>query len=153
GAIALSPDGDRLAFTVVDGQTAANGVWVVTPETGSARQLTRSGKESEQLLAWSPDSRQIAFTRANDVRIHVISADTAASRMLPREHPGSTFGALAWAADGERLLFVTTFKDDTELYSGPESGAGGPGRQLTRNWSQDVDPAWAPDGSQLAFAS
>jgi dipeptidyl aminopeptidase/acylaminoacyl peptidase len=30
---------------------------------------------------------------------------------------------------------------------------GGPVRQLTRNWSQDVDPAWSPDGSLLAFAS
>src|SRR5262249_7184086 len=140
GAVALSPDGDRLAFTIVGSQAAANGVWSIAPATGSARQLTRTGKQTEELLAWSPDSRQIAFTRANDPRIHVISADTAAARTLPREHPGSVFVALAWAPHGERILFVTTFTDDAELYSLSEfrvDGAGGPVRQLTRNWSQD----------------
>jgi Tol biopolymer transport system component len=155
GDLALSPDGDELAFSVeppFSPQTRGAGIWMISLATGSARQLTHSGQQRDQLPTWSPDGSQIAFTRTSDVRIHIVSAHGAAARTLPREHPGTVFEALAWSPDGARLLFASAFTANYRLYSLAQIDSESL-RQLTRGWAQNVDPAWSPDGSRIAFAS
>ncbi|HUA22271.1 MAG TPA: protein kinase [Bryobacteraceae bacterium] len=64
-ALALSPDGTKLALTV-QGTDGRRGVWIRSLDTVEARQL--AGTEGAGALAWSPDSRYIAFNAAGKLK-------------------------------------------------------------------------------------
>jgi len=64
-ALALSPDGTKLAMTV-QGADGRRGVWIRSLDTVQARQL--AGTEGAGTLAWSPDSRYIAFNAAGKLK-------------------------------------------------------------------------------------
>ncbi len=59
--IALSPDGERLAFVHQELGEGAH-VWVLRFADGFTRRLTNSG-ECDGQLSWSPDSTTVAFLR------------------------------------------------------------------------------------------
>ena len=56
---------------------------------------------------------------------------------------------LAAPAHGAMLAFVTTREGDREIYLMDD--AGGSLFNVTDDFSEDYDPAWAPDGGRLVF--
>ena len=66
---AFSPDGLWLAFTrkYLDEErwTPGRQLWLLDVESGKRRQLGEDANYQVTALAWSPDSRQIAFVRSN----------------------------------------------------------------------------------------
>jgi Tol biopolymer transport system component len=155
--LALASDGDTVAFSVGPyGSPGTAGVWTYSLAAQTARQLTSSGTDQDSLLTWSPSAAYLAFVRSNDTSIHIVPVSGGDVATLPPEHPTTEFDSLAWSPGeyNESLLYSTTFDDDNELYSFRlVGGMTGPQKRLTTNWSQDVDPAWSPNGSKLAFAS
>jgi dipeptidyl aminopeptidase/acylaminoacyl peptidase len=110
-----SPDGKWVAFNVIepayDAKEASSDVWLKSlTDDRPARRLTFS-KPGESGLAWSPDSRKIAFTakRDNDEVAQIYVLDLAAGGEAERVTSLST-GASApkWSHDGARLLFVSS---------------------------------------------
>jgi dipeptidyl aminopeptidase/acylaminoacyl peptidase len=114
GPPALSPDGRQVVVAVAepayDDTAKASDLWLI-PADGSAppRRLTHSpGAESG--VAWSPDSRRIAFSAKRDgpdeAQIYVL--DLAAGGEAERVTNVSTgAGRPLWRPDGEAILFTS----------------------------------------------
>jgi dipeptidyl aminopeptidase/acylaminoacyl peptidase len=115
GAPIPSPDGKWVVFSLVepayDDKDQVSDLWIV-PADGSAkpRRLT-SSKSGESGVAWSPDSRQIAFSakREGDEVNQIYVLDVANGGEAVRMTSIST-GARSpqWRPDGRALLFVST---------------------------------------------
>jgi dipeptidyl aminopeptidase/acylaminoacyl peptidase len=110
-----SPDGKWVVFSLVepayDEKDQVSDLWIV-PADGSAkpRRLTFS-KGGESGVAWSPDSRQIAFSakREGDEVNQIYVLDVADGGEAVRVTSLST-GARSpqWRPDGKALLFVSS---------------------------------------------
>lgn len=112
GAPAASPDGKWVVFPLTepayDEKDQVSDLWIV-PADGSAkpRRLTFS-KGSESDLAWSPDSRRLAFSarREGDEVSQIYVLDVAGGGEAMRVTSLSTgAGSPRWRPDGSALLF------------------------------------------------
>ncbi len=103
--------------------------------------------------AWSPDGARLAFTNATTGGIYVMNADGSGVRRLTTagENP-------AWSPDGSAILFSAP--DSTAATSPPTKrialiSPDAPGFTWISSadpaGSQDVTPAWSPDGRRIAF--
>ena len=115
GAPAPSPDGKWVVFSLVepayDEKDQTSDLWIVPSDgNGKPRRLTFS-KGGESGVAWSPDSRQIAFSarREGDEASQIYILDIANGGEAVRVTSLST-GARSpqWRPDGKALAFVST---------------------------------------------
>ncbi|HET9525679.1 MAG TPA: S9 family peptidase [Pyrinomonadaceae bacterium] len=115
GAPLPSPDGKWVVFSLVepayDEKEQISDLWIVASDGSTkARRLTFS-KGGESGVAWSPDSRQIAFSarREGDEVSQIYILDVANGGEAVRVTSLST-GARSpqWRPDGKALAFVST---------------------------------------------
>jgi len=119
GAPVVSPDGKQVVFPVqepsYDTDKAVSDLWLV-PADGHAppRRLTNT-KAPEEGVAWSPDSRSIAFStkREGDEAAQIYVLDLAEGGEARRVTDIST-GAQSpkWRPDGKAILFESTVYPD-----------------------------------------
>jgi len=95
-----SPDGQKLAYVVVDADNRSVGLAVAGAD-GSGQQKLTAGKVLSP--TWSPDSGTIAFTRlGTSARLEVIKPDGTDGRVIAAEGWGP-----AWSPDGSAIAFGT----------------------------------------------
>ncbi|HWS71339.1 MAG TPA: S9 family peptidase, partial [Thermoanaerobaculia bacterium] len=115
GAPAVSPDGRWVVFSVTEPayeekeQTAD--LWIVSADASSAPRKLTSTKAAESDVAWSPDSRQIAFSakREGDEVNQIYILNVAEAGEAQRVTNVST-GARSpqFRPDGGAILFTST---------------------------------------------
>ncbi|MBM3819068.1 MAG: S9 family peptidase [Acidimicrobiia bacterium] len=113
GAPAPSPDGRWVVFPVVqpayDEREQTSDLWVV-PADGSAppRKLT-STRAAEGGIAWSPDSRRIAFVtrREGDDANQIYVLDLSGGEAMRVTTLSTGAAAPVWRPDGGALLFTS----------------------------------------------
>lgn len=154
----FSPDGRQLAFDHADEAAKEWNIYVQAASEGRARQLT-FGPGASRCPAWSPDGKNIAYTRRWETRPGSMSA--ALTLISPEGGSPQELTPLsarnncvvAWSADSRWLVFSDQ----------PSVGAAGifavsladrkVGRLSTApTGSGDEDPAFSPDGTLVAFA-
>jgi Tol biopolymer transport system component len=153
---ALSPDGQFVAFTWT-GENQNWDIYVKPVSSPDVRRLTTS-PERDITPRWSPDGREIAYTRVERdgtiEHLRVMSALGGSDRAVS-SLPILT--ASTWSADGRYVLAGAAPQPGSAIASGiyafPLSG--GEPRRLTAprfpaiDWMPDV----SPDGRRLAYAS
>jgi Tol biopolymer transport system component len=154
---AWPPGGSRLAYSSFDERGCI--IRLINPDGPGEDTFLTVGS----MPLWSPDGGQLAFARvrSDDWRhdVFVISGDGSDERQFtfPRgEGLKYGFNIGSWSPDGTRLALTRFPLDDSgDVASGWESGeivlvdvANGESTRLVVNGS---NPAWSPDGRQIAF--
>jgi Tol biopolymer transport system component len=110
GAIAVSPDGERIAFL-------SNGAIKTIPTGGGEPEVliadAKSGWRSD--LSWSPDGTKIAYSGGG--KIWIASADGGdpgeLNTGLPEE---ARHGSFSWSPDGQKIAFVALIGGGAEFW-------------------------------------
>jgi len=154
---AWSPDGREIAFTRGENLSSFTRVnmdiYVVDPEGGAPRRLTRTAHIFETTPAWSPDGSRIAFTRSTTqtefdgkAAIYVMNRDGTGERLVLAHHFTSDPYSLTWSPDGQTIAFETSpALECTAIHQvDVASGRVRPVTSCTRKRDSALSPSWQP---------
>jgi serine/threonine-protein kinase len=149
--IALSPDGSRLAVSVLgnDGEQ----IWVKRLPGGPLSRLTFGGSANRP--AWTPDGRRVTFisTQEGGIRRQAMiqRADGSAQADSLAADPRSVEN-VEWAPDGKRfLLRIGSVSNSRDIYLVTVGDSGR--RALVSGPADEYAPAVSPDGEWFAYVS
>ena len=145
-----SPDGTRIAFA----RGSPGDVYVMAADGTRVRRVTNDAADEIQ-PAWSPDGRWIAYSRrtpgTSTRELWRVRPDGSQRRRVTSFRAIST--SPTWSADGTRIAFVGAAPKGTtsSIYIVKADGTGLQRLTLALD-ENDIDPAWAPDGTTIAFS-
>ena len=154
---AYSPDGETIAYA----SHGRGGIWLLPAGGGEPRRLTDVGSHP----AWSPDGRWIAYQSdttavlsANAVHamppstLWIVPSEGGEPQQVTRAgSPAGGHGAPAWTADGRRLVFTTSDRRWSHLYTVTVDG--NDLVPLVTDVPVALDPVVGADGKDLYYAA
>jgi dipeptidyl aminopeptidase/acylaminoacyl peptidase len=111
GAVRVSPDGNKVVYTVSspvmapDKSEFVTQIWLANTDGSETVQLTYAEKSSDN-PRWSPDGKMLAFTsgRSGKTNLYMLRIAGGESEQLTDVKSG--VGNFAWSPDGTRIAFV-----------------------------------------------
>jgi Tol biopolymer transport system component len=149
----LSPDGRYAMVTVTDARQGKTKLWLYDVNQGTSSPFT-FGEGNDQYPAWSPDSRQVAFTstRHGKEEIYVKPVAGGGEEQLLLSAEGNA-EADRWSSDAQYLLFDYYVKTNpTEVWALPLFGERKP-FAVTHGRGNENWGIFSPDGKWVAYSS
>jgi Tol biopolymer transport system component len=150
----FSPDGKKIAF---DSNRGGNFQLFVMNADGSGQTQVMTTDGNVGGSSWSPDGSQIAYNDDTNGSNQIYTVEVGTSLVTgPLTSEGANRNP-HWSPDGSKILFVSSrCTAEAPFCGGGESvfvmDTNGENQQnLTQAPIFDADPAWSPDGSQIAF--
>lgn len=151
-ALAFSPDGDQLAYSVnTSGQF---NLWVQAVDGGCPRQLTSFTERAVRTIAWSPDGATIGFSADQDgdefQQIFTLPARGGWPTRLTQADDAQHFIG-EWSPTGEHLAYTANDHDRTQMDVVVREIGSGKISRLTSGGLYFF-AGWSPDGEQMLAA-
>jgi dipeptidyl aminopeptidase/acylaminoacyl peptidase len=177
GDVAISPDGNRVAWVQSTAATVAKEVYVM-PAAGNVAatkiKLPGTGERTDTEPAWSPDAKTLAFLSTagekGQAQLWTVNADGSGAKKLT-----SLKGYVArprWSRDGKQIAFlhiegaggggpltaapITTGVVDTAIHNqriAVLNASGGELRQVSPADLHIYDFDWSPDGKAFVVTA
>ena len=159
-----SPDEHQIVYTramrVKGTKLLALGVWLMDSNGSHPHQISRAipGESEDHEPAWSPDGKEIVFTRLNDSAgpmgkqaLFVIARTGGKPRRITSWNLYA--GGANWSPDGSRILFQT-YRDCPCSQPSQVDMVNVDGSALKRLTSvgRNIEPNWSPDGKKIIYA-
>jgi len=147
---ALSPQGDRVAYTTTEGR-----ILILEAASGKEQSLEVEGWSGRwDMCSFSPDGSELACTYLNPqeedkVALARIDIEQRQARLVMGQF-GPQFSP-AWSPDGSRIAFSADTAGNFDIWELDLET-----KRLTRLTEfpgLDESPAWGPDGKHVAFVS
>jgi Tol biopolymer transport system component len=157
----ISPDGRKVAFWTEKNLFSID-LYVADAETGGNQKRITSNtfashideySSFESSVAWSPDSRQVAFVAFSKGQNKIIIAGTDNGK-ITREIAVPGVPAVSnptWSPDGNTIVVTGLVEGQSDLYSYNLSN--GSVKQLTNDRYADLMPSFSNDGKWIAFTT
>lgn len=147
---AFSPDGSLLAFVRWHASGVAN-LYVVPVSGGEPKRLTFDNLKIEG-LTWEPDSRHLVFAsnRGGPFGLWRVDIDGNPAQRVQQANRSAYTPVLS--RDGRQLVYEE-WTGATNIFSVDPAKPSVEPRQITQTTRWNWNPAVAPDGKRLAFAS
>jgi Tol biopolymer transport system component len=157
----LSPDGRRIAFWTEKNLFSID-LFVADAETGgNVRKVTSKSKGAhideyssyESAVAWSPDSRQVAFVAFAKGQNSLVIAGADNGRISREINiPGvPAISNPAWSPDGSTIVVTGLVDGQSDLYAFNLNN--NTVKRLTNDRFSDLQPSYSPDGRWIAFST
>jgi Tol biopolymer transport system component len=154
GGLDLSPDGTRVALSLIDPATHHSDVYILDLRNGAQTRLTFEGSSNLE-PEWSPDGQRIMYASnaggGVQMQLWAKRADGTGHAMLVSSDPTS---AGLWSHDGKWIVYVTDGRttgnsDIVGIHTGRDTTH----VPLVATPSREFAPALSPDGHWLAYTS
>jgi tricorn protease len=141
-----SPDGKSIAF--ISDRSGREEIYIAAADgTGEPQKITDLDTLKFS-FAWSPNSKEIAFT-ASDSKLRKYSVDTKQTSELSSSKYGN-IGAPVWSPDGKWIAFSKPdYVRTSDVYL--ISSSGGEERKVTFDSLNEGNPQFTHDGRKLFF--
>lgn len=120
---------------------------------GSGLQQITDNNAITMSPSWSADGTKLAYTSFKDGRANIYVYNLLTKRTTQLTHgPGNNSGA-NWFPDGSHIVFSGSVKGMTSIFTMNATNGSDRKQIISSASGVDVEPAYSPDGSKLAFAS
>ncbi len=155
GGPRISPDGTRVAASIIDARTGTADIWMIDLASGTRSRFT-TGRGDKFASVWWPDGSRIAYTRSRpdgsgyDILMKATKG-SAVEEKIVADRPGRVYPC-SFSPEAGFLVFLAQKDSQSDLWVLPLQGD----RRafpLVASPAVEQDAQFSPNGRYLAYVS